>query len=65
MTFYFILFYAVIVLAFIVYSIAGIYHLWRFGYSGDLSKYIITVYVFLSFIIIAGSVSLIAIKLFS
>ena len=40
--------YIVFVLLFIAYSISGIYHLWRFGYVGDLTKPAIVIYIILS-----------------
>ncbi|MFA5157585.1 MAG: hypothetical protein WC451_00115 [Patescibacteria group bacterium] len=43
--------YVVFLLAFLIYSASGIYHLWRFGYVGDLTKPAIVIYV-----IISGSV---------
>jgi len=49
------IFYAIFVVAFIVYSIAGIYHLWRFGYSGDLSKPAIFLYLLITAVIIVVS----------
>ncbi len=50
-------------LAFIVYSTAGIYHLWRFGYSGDLSKLAIIVYAVMSVAIISTTLILIIFNL--
>jgi hypothetical protein len=44
--------YLLFVLVFLVYSAAGIYHLWRFGYSGDLSKAVIYIYSLVSIVII-------------
>ena len=40
--------YIVFLIAFIIYSASGIYHLWRFGYVGDLTKPAIVAYVVLS-----------------
>lgn len=48
-------FYIVFLACFVIYSIAGIYHLWRYGYSGDLSKVIIVVYTLISVFIIVAS----------
>ena len=59
---YFIFVYLIVVLAFVIYSAAGIYHLWRFGYSGDLSKVAIIIYSLVSLGIIFGTLSLVAIK---
>ena len=55
-------FYIAFVLAFIVFSVAGIYHLWRFGYSGDLSKIIIVIYAILSIAVVVASVSVISFR---
>ncbi|MFA6963913.1 MAG: hypothetical protein WC227_04385 [Patescibacteria group bacterium] len=44
--------YLCVVLAFVIYSGVGIYHLWRFGYSGDLSKLAIVIYSIVSVAII-------------
>jgi len=50
-----ILIYIVFILAFLVYSAAGIYHLWRFGYSGDLTRFVIVFYALVSFAVIGAS----------
>ena len=55
--------YAIFVLVYLVYSAAGIYHLWRFGYSGDFSKLIIVVYSALSIGVIASSIAYLTIYL--
>lgn len=39
--------YIVFLFGFAIYSAAGIYHLWRFGYVGDLTKPAIFIYVFI------------------
>lgn len=59
---YIIIPYLIFLACFIVYSLAGIYHLWRFGYSGDLTKVIIIVYLLLSAVIIVISLFLISIR---
>lgn len=56
---YLLILYFVFLLGFMAYSAAGIYHLWRFGYAGDLTRPIIIIYSFLATFIII--VSLIAI----
>jgi hypothetical protein len=60
---YLILIYIATVILFAGYSIAGIYHLWRFGYSGDLSKAIIIVYSVVSVGVIIISLSLMSYRL--
>lgn len=57
---YIIIPYLIFLVGFIIYSMAGIYHLWRFGYSGDLTKVVIIIYLFLSTAIIAASLLLIS-----
>lgn len=52
--------YFIFLLGFIVYSVAGVYHLWRFGYVGDLTKPIIILYVSIAALIIIVSLILIA-----
>jgi len=50
---YLLLIYFIFLLLFAVYSIIGIYHLWRFGYVGDLTKPAIVLYLIFSLAIIA------------
>lgn len=57
-------FYIAFVLAFIIFSVAGVYHLWRFGYSGDLSKVIIVVYSIISLSVVVASVAIISFRTF-
>lgn len=61
--FYLILFYLIFILGFVIYSAAGIYHLWRFGYSGDLSKVIIVIYVLTTAAIIVISLLLLSLRI--
>lgn len=56
---YLITFYSVFIIAFLVFSVAGIYHLNRYGYAGDLSKPMIVLYSIVSLSIIAVSFVLI------
>jgi len=58
-----IIFYLIFIVGFIAYSVIGIYHLWRFSYSGDLAKLIITIYAVLALAIILGSLLLILLNL--
>ena len=44
--------YIIFLLAFIVYSAAGIYHLRRFGYVGDLTKPVTAIYIIVSIAVI-------------
>lgn len=53
MTTYMIIFYLIFVIIFAAFSIAGLYHLWRFGYVGDLTHPVIIVYSVLATIIIS------------
>lgn len=48
--------YAVFIIIFLIFSYAGIYHLRRFGYAGDLTKPIIILYSLLSLAIIIASI---------
>jgi len=48
--FYLLVCYFIFLLIFAAYSFSGIYHLWRFGYVGDLTKPAIFIY---SFIVLA------------
>lgn len=52
---YIITFYGLFLAGYIIYSFFGLYHLKRFGYSGDLSKIIAKIYVILSVLIVASS----------
>jgi len=54
--------YIVFLIGFITYSTIGIYHLWRFGYVGDLTKPAIVIYSVLALIIIIMSIILILLK---
>ena len=52
----FIVIYFIFLLAYLIFSLAGVYHLRRFGYAGDLTKTIIIVYTLLSVAVIVLSV---------
>ena len=52
--------YILFLLGYIIYSVIAIYHLWRFGYVGDLTKPAIVFYIAISLVIIALSFILIA-----
>ena len=54
--------YIIFLLGFIIYSAIGIYHLWRFGYVGDLTKPVIIIYSIIAILIIILSVVLIGFK---
>lgn len=56
---YFLVLYFVLLTGFIIYSAAGIYHLWRFGYVGDLTKPAIFIYIILVSLVIIASLILI------
>jgi hypothetical protein len=53
--------YILFLVGFVIYSFSGIYHLWRFGYVGDLTKPAIFIYIFISASVI--TLSFIAISL--
>jgi len=55
--------YLCFIAAYLIFSIAGIYHLWRFGYSGDLSKLAILAYSIFSIAIIVSTLSLVFLNL--
>jgi len=40
--------YFAIVLAFAIFSASAIYHIWQFGYIGDLSKPVAVIYLIIS-----------------
>jgi hypothetical protein len=44
--------YFLFLIVFAVYSTVGVYHLWRFGYVGDLTKPFIFAYIAVSAIVI-------------
>lgn len=58
--FYLLIVYIIFILLFAVYSAVGIYHLWRFGYVGDLTKPVIIFYSLITATIITVSLVLIA-----
>jgi len=60
---YLIIAYLIFIVSFVVYSAAGIYHLWRFGYSGDLSKVIIVIYSLITLAIIVVSLFLLSFRI--
>lgn len=54
------LIYFIFLIAYGAYSVAGIYHLWRFGYVGDLTRPAIVLYCLASAGVILFSLLLIA-----
>ena len=60
---YFFISYFILLIAFIGYSAAGIYHLWRFGYVGDLTRPMIVIYCLASAAIISVSLTLMILEL--
>lgn len=52
--------YLIFLAAYLIYSAIAIYHLWRFGYVGDLTKLAIIIYVIISVLIIVFTLILIA-----
>lgn len=59
---YLLIAYFIFLFGYFIYSVAGIYHLWRFGYSGDLSKIMIIIYTIISIAVITISLSLIVLN---
>jgi len=55
---YLVLGYILIVLIYLTYSAAGIYHLWNYGYVGDWTRKIIIIYSILSVAVIVTSLML-------
>lgn len=47
--------YFIFIVLYLIFSAAAIYHLWRFGYVGDLTKTAIVLYTLLSVVVIAIS----------
>lgn len=56
---YIILAYIIFLILFVLYSTAAIYHLWRFGYVGDLTKPVMVAYIILSSLVIMSTIVLI------
>lgn len=50
--YYYLIFYIIVVIAFLIYSVSGLYNLSQFGYEGDLSKPVSIVYILASLIIL-------------
>ncbi len=59
---YFLIIYAIFLIGYIIYSFFGLYHLWRFGYIGDLTKPAIVLYIVVSIIVIVISLVTIALR---
>lgn len=59
---YFLATYFLLLIVYLGYSAAGIYHLKRFGYVGDFTKTAIAIYVGLSLAIIVISLILISFR---
>lgn len=55
--------YGIFLLVFLIYSVAAIYHLWRFGYAGDLSKLMIFIYCAFVLAVIIASLFLISLNM--
>lgn len=49
---YIIIIYILLLLIYFVYSFAAVYHLFRYGYAGDLTRPIALIYIILSAVII-------------
>lgn len=54
--------YIVVLIIFCLYSALGLYHLWRYGYIGDLTKPAIVVYILISAVLIITSFIVIAFR---
>jgi len=50
--YYYLFGYAIVVIAFLIYSLSGLYNLFQFGYEGDLSRPIGVIYIFASVILL-------------
>jgi len=59
---YLLIIYFLFILAYMIYSAVAIYHLWRFGYVGDLTKPAIIFYIIVSVVIIFISLIFIIIR---
>jgi len=56
---YLLIIYIIALIAFGIYSFFGIYHLWRFGYIGDLTKPAIIIYIIIALLAIGVSITFI------
>lgn len=54
--------YFLFLVIYLIYSVIAIYHLWRFGYVGDLTKPAIIFYIIISVAIIVISLIIILIR---
>lgn len=54
--------YFIFLLGFIAFSASGIYHLWRFGYVGDLTKPAMIFYIAISISVIIITIIAISIR---
>jgi uncharacterized membrane protein len=54
--------YFVFLVGFIVFSASGLYHLWRFGYVGDLTKPVMVVYIIVAVSIIIATLFAISLR---
>lgn len=59
---YLFIFYFIFLVVFIAYSAAGIYHLWRFGFVGDLTRPMIVLYSIVATGIVVTSLILIVLS---
>jgi len=57
--------YFAFLLGFIFYSALGLYHLWRFGYVGDLTKPAMVVYILASVGVVILTVILMSLRIWS
>lgn len=53
--YYYLIGYVIVAIAFIVYSLSGLYNLFQFGYEGDLSRPVGVVYIGASLIVLIFS----------
>jgi len=51
--------YLIYIFGFIVFSVLGLYHLWKYGFQGDITKIVMATYVIVSFLIILFSLVII------
>lgn len=59
-----IIFFIIYILGFGIFSWAGLYHLWKYGYVGDMTKPVIFIYSILSLLVITGTIFIFVLRVF-
>jgi len=54
--------YFIFLVIFIIFSASGLYHLWRYGYVGDLTKPAIMIYIIVSVVVIVFTLFAISLR---